>query len=421
MLAKERLRHVATLNKVRQHEDRKKVICFFNSIVNNTGLDIQFVGFSGGDVRFVEVFKRINNMDKIIVTSQIGKDLCDLNKVEANFILTTKELHTRNILLTDFLRTTKALFLKIAQKSNDVIYSASDFLMDILPAFVLKLRSRKSKWVICIFLIMPTLFKDYTRSFSKNNGFSLPTLRRILYFTSQKLTISLGKRWADQILVLNNMDKKYLEKSGVDPSKIRVVTGGVDYEHIKDMKNKTKLFDGIFLGRFHPQKGIFDLVKIWKAVCSKRPNAQLCIIGTGSAPLVEEVMETIKEHKLSDNITLVGSKSGEEKFSLLKSSNVFLCPSYYESFAIVIAEAMACGLPVVAYNLPIYGDIYEKRILKVPLGNLDQFADAVLHFLDNDESRKAYGLEGQKFVSRYDWADIAQKEYKLMTDLPDSF
>lgn len=271
------------------------------------------------------------------------------------------------------------------------------------------------KWITCIFLVVPNLFRDYTQSFDKNNRLSVPTPRRLLYFLSQQFTISWGKRWADQMLVLNTMDKEYLvHNKGVDESKVSVVNGGVDYDHINSLKTVAKLYDAVFLGRFHPQKGIFDLIRIWTLVCEKNPNAKLCIIGDGPPPITERISEAIAENSLSENVILVGSKAGDEKFSLLKSSGVFLCPSHYESFAFVIAEAMACGLPVVAYDLPIYKDIYEEKISKVPLGDLNKFANTVTRFLNDDQLRIAFGFEGQKFVKRYDWDEIAAKELELL-------
>jgi glycosyltransferase involved in cell wall biosynthesis len=279
------------------------------------------------------------------------------------------------------------------------------------------LRNKKAKWFVCIFLVVPALFRDYTRSFSKNNGFSLPTFRRLLYFLGQQFTIFWGKRWADQILVLNKRDKEYqVETTSIDVSKVSVVNGGVDYSHIKSLETNTILYDGIFLGRFHAQKGSFDLIKIWKLVCYKKPNAKLCIIGSGPKSLVEKITTTIKENGLSNNIALVGPKTGDEKFLLLKSSSIFLCPSYYESFAIVIAEAMACGLPVVAYDLPIYDDIYGEHICTVPLGNFTKFAFTVENFLNNDQLRVAFGEESQEFVQKYDWDKIAEREYQIIIE-----
>jgi len=390
-------------------EGQKRVICLFNLYINaNT---------SGGDVRFIEIFKRIKHLDKVIVTPLVGRRICEHNNLNGTFVVTTKELQASKVVFTYFVRIVKALFLKMEIKDKDIIYSTSDFLTDTFPASIWKLRNAKANWTICIFLLVPTLFKDYSRGYSEANRFSMPSIKRILYYISQQLTIFLGRRWADQILVLNRMDKEYLVKSrGIPESKISVVEGGVDYSHLKNLKgDKAEAYDGIFLGRFHSQKGIFDLIKIWKLICNKKPEARLCVIGDGPQSLVKKIEKLIKEENLHKNIDLIGPKTGDEKFLLLKSGSVFLCPSYYESFAIVIAEAMAYGLPVVAYDLPIYHDIYEEHILKVPSDDISKFADAVLHLLSNGELRRSFGLKGQEFVQRYDWGRIAEKEYQIMT------
>jgi glycosyltransferase involved in cell wall biosynthesis len=400
-----------------ESEGNKAVVCLANSCIHVSGRDVRSTSLSGGDVRFIEIFKRLAHLDRLIVTSLVGRAICENNNLKASYVLTTKELYDSNILFTYFVRILKALSLRIGIRDKDIIYSTSDFLTDTFPAFIWKLRNRKANWVICVFLLVPTLFKDYSRGYSKANRFSMPSIKRTLYYLSQQLTMFLGRRWADQILVLNEMDKGYLVNSrGVAGSKISVVEGGVDYSHLKSLKGKkSEVYDGIFLGRFHSQKGIFDLIKIWKLVCKKKPEARLCVIGGGPQSLVQKVKESIKKENLYKNIDLVGPKTGDEKFLLLKSGSVFLCPSYYESFAIVIAEAMACGLPVVAYDLAIYNDIYEEHILKVPSGDVSKFADAVIHLLSNGKLRKSLGFKGQEFVQKYDWGRIAKKEYKIMT------
>ena len=398
-------------------EERKRVICLFNSYINISGRDVRLMGMSGGDVRFIEIFKRIKHIGKVIVTSFVGRKICEYNKLNASFIITTKELQAKSIIFTDFIRIVKALFLKVKIRDNDIIYSTSDFLMDTFPAFFWKLRNRKARWIVCVFLLVPNLFKDYSKTFFKTNSYSMPNFTRLLFFLSQELTLFLGKRWADQILVMNKMDKEYLvKKRGIAESKISIVNGGVDYNHLKSLMGEKVTYDGVFLGRFHPQKGIFDLIQIWKLVCDKKPEARLCIIGGGSPLFVEKVKAFIKENNLCENIELVGSKPCDEKFLLLKSSGIFLCPSYYESFAIVIAEAMACGLPVVAYDLPIYNNVYGEHISKVPLGDINKFADTVLNFLNNNELRTTFGEDGQKFVQRYDWEKIAKTEYRILTE-----
>ncbi len=386
---------------------------------------------SGGNQRLLEIMKRISEVDGVNLNVFSTEGVCKIfvrNGIRANYKVApvfVKGTSDFRLLLDSIIRTFYAsirldasITIIFSNHKNIVIYSPSDFLWDIFPAFICKLRNKKIKWITCIFLVVPNLFRDYTQSFDKNNRLSVPTPKRLLYFLSQQFAITWGKRWADQILVLNKMDKEYLVyNKGVDVSRVSVVNGGIDYDHINSLKTDAKLYDGVFLGRFHPQKGIFDLIRIWKLICEKKPKAKLCIIGSGSASITEKVTAAITENSLSDNVVLVGSKTGDEKFLLLKSSDIFLCPSHYESFAIVIAEAMACALPVVAYDLPIYKDLYGENISKVALGDLKQFADAILNFLNNDKLRRIFGLEGQKFIERYDWDKVAKQEILLMEAL----
>ncbi len=393
-----------------------------NIIINGQGPEpTDTVYLSGGTIRLIEIMKRISREKGVNLFVISSKGVCNTfikNGINANYRVSPFFLKGASSYSSSFLDSvfrTIQVSLSSLPSEKGILYSPSDFLWDTFPAFVWKLRKRKMKWVICIFLVFPDLFRDYTLSFDKNNRFTVPTPQRLLYFLSQQFTISWGKRWADQVLVLNKMDKEYLVyNKGVNESKVSVVNGGVDYNHINSLKTDVKLYDGVFLGRFHPQKGIFDLIRIWKLICEKKPNAKLCIIGSGSESMTEKITAVITENNLSKNVILVGSKTGDEKFLLLKSSTIFLCPSHYESFAIVIAEAMACGLPVVAYDLPIYKDLYGENISKAPLGDLNQFADAVMNFLINDELRRIFGLAGQKFIERYDWDKVAKHEIMLI-------
>ena len=74
-------------------EGRKKVICLLNSYTSaNTGDgDVRLMGLSGGDVRFIEVFKRLNHLDKIIVTPLVGKRMCEHNNLTGTFITTSSD------------------------------------------------------------------------------------------------------------------------------------------------------------------------------------------------------------------------------------------------------------------------------------------------------------------------------------------
>lgn len=390
----------------------KKIVFFVNGHTSKNQI-------SGGDVRFREMLKRMRPFKKYVVTSKFGYDMYEKENLDAKYFLTSEDTKNHSVISLYLTRSIKSLFLDIDISDQDIIYSVSDFLPNIIPAFVLKQKHKNVKWVVCIYLIVPELFKDYTERFTEGSNFSIPSFSRFFYYLNQQLTVFLAKRWSDKIFVLNKIDKDYLiEKKDVNQALVHIVNGGIDYKRIKDISPKdAKHYDAIFLGRFHPQKGIFDLIRIWKLVCEKRPDSRLGIIGSGSRNFQYQLNKLIHDNDISQNIELLGLESGDAKFCLLKSSHIFVCPSSYESWGIVIAEAMACGLPVVAYDLPVYESIYGNNILKVPIGNLEQFAENILKLLNDEQLRDSIRFKGREFVKKYDWDMIAERELELLKNM----
>ena len=97
----------------------------------------------------------------------------------------------------------------------------------------------------------------------------------------------------------------------------------------------------IFVGRMVEQKGLPDLIEIWRIVSSRYPDWQLDVFGSGE-------MESIPDIKL-----FVHSPTANIMAEYMNSS-MLLMTSIYESFGLVLPEAMSCGLPVVAFDCP-YG------------------------------------------------------------------
>ncbi len=384
-----------------------KIIGLMNSYSEN---------ISGGDIHFIEIFKRLKGK-KLVITSKLGEKTCKKMALSAKYFITSQEKKIKNICFTYFKRTFKALSLLTRLDDHyNFIYSSSDFLPDTIPAFFYKKRFPKTKWIVLIHLLLPSLFRDYTKSFSPQNSFFFPGFKRTLYFFGQRLTIFLANKKANKILVLNNLDKKLLvDKLKVKANKVKVTSNGISYKKAK-LAEKEKIYDGIFIGRFHHQKGIFDLVKIWQFVCQKKPKAKLCLIGSGSPNFTQKIKKKIKSLKIEKNIDLKGAKFAKEKFLLLKLSRIFVYPSLYESFALVIAEAMACGLPAIAYKLPIYEEIYADNLLTVPLGEKQAFAKIIIKLLDNKKQQRILGKKSQQFIKKYDWDKVFKKELQLINE-----
>ena len=373
---------------------RTKVVCLFNS----------FVGISGGDIRFVEIFTRMKNLDKVVITPLIGKRFCAMKKLDAVFIQTTNEFVFKNIFFTYFMRILKVLSLK-TKINGDIIYSTSDFLPDVLPAFIWKSRSgnKKCKWVQTIFHLIPPPIQ---------RGGHFTT--NLISFSAQRLSFHLIRRSADLIFVLNNTVRDQLIKLGFSKNRIFVTGAGIDISQINEIQRAEGMdYDASFLGRLHSSKGIFDLIEIWKLVVSKKKNERLAIIYAGSRDLESALMNRIKQENLDSNVFML-SLMGKDALSVVKSSKVFVFPSHEEGWGIVICEAMACGLPVVAYNLPVYKEIFAQGIVTVPLKDIKRFSEEVVNLLENDEKRRVLGDKARSQAIMYDWGSVAAKELSLM-------
>jgi glycosyltransferase involved in cell wall biosynthesis len=75
---------------------------------------------------------------------------------------------------------------------------------------------------------------------------------------------------------------------------------------------------------------------------------------------------------------------------------------------------MACGLPVVAYDLPVYHEIFKHGLVTVPLKDFKHFSEEVISLLENDERRQLLGDEGRNQATLYDWNNVAAREFSLM-------
>ena len=140
----------------------------------------------------------------------------------------------------------------------------------------------------------------------------------MFYWLSQLPMYYLIKRYADVVFVTSDPDipKFITRKRGKD--KIVVVHGGVDTKPSEKYLSseeiipvKDRKYDACFVGRFHSQKGVLELIDIWKLVCEQKPNSKLGIIGTG--PLEKEIQEKIKRSGLKNEIDLLGFRIGPSK------------------------------------------------------------------------------------------------------------
>lgn len=291
-----------------------------------------------------------------------------------------------------------ALRVKIDNKKSSVVYSATEFWMDSLPGLILKLRFPEITWITTWFQTAPNPLIGFKEG-DRVSSYRFPAF---LYWFVQLPIKPLIKKYADLVLVNNEDERKQFPKMDKN-NKVIVTLGAVDLPLIKKLtakiKDNKKVFDGVFQGRFHPQKGIVELIDIWRLVVDQKKDAKLAVIGGG--PLDNKVRERIKELNLANNVTLFGFVfDGEKKFTIFKQSRVVLHPAFYDSGGMASAEAMALGLPAVGFDLSSYESYYPRGMIKVPINDFQAFAQAVLELLKVKSLYSKTADEAKKMISK---------------------
>jgi glycosyltransferase involved in cell wall biosynthesis len=180
------------------------------------------------------------------------------------------------------------------------------------------------------------------------------------------------------------------------------------------MKNETKTV--LFLSRIHHKKGIELLIEAWyKLDKTLRNGWNIEIVGNGDENYIEKLNHIIKEKKLNDEIKIVGPKFGKDKIEAYRKSDIFVLPTYSENFGMVIAEALAFGLPVITTKGAPWEELNTHNAgWWIDIG-VEPLANALREALKlSDEERKQMGLNGRKLVEeKYSIDIVANKMIQL--------
>jgi len=382
-------------------------------IIDIIAIAAQGSGMSGGDRIFIELARRwATQGQKVnVFVWEEGYEMCKrdaLKNVQFNICHVVK-YKKMGFAISYFLRVLKGcrhVLKNLPNKENNIIYSASDFLPDVMPAFFIKRRNKKSKWVACIFLLEPPPWRGYGEACSRKTMHI--NIRSTVRWFLQMIVIEILRKCADLVLVLNKLDRNYLIKRGFQREKVVVIRGGVDLKYVSKGEVNTKLYDACFVGRFHEQKGILDLIEIWRIVCQKIRNARLAIVGSGSRRWEYVIKKKIFQERISTNVELLGFLDANRKFKVIRSSKIFVIPSFHEAWGIVVTEAMACGVPVVGYDLPLYKEVFSTGMLTASIGDKAAFASRIISLLQNEDLRQRMGEEALRESLKYDWDSLSK-------------
>ena len=170
---------------------------------------------------------------------------------------------------------------------------------------------------------------------------------------------------------------------------------GLDSEVVYNRIDKTRFHEGIdssivrrkynldsspvalFVGRISPHKGVSLLIEAFRLVRQEVPQARLLIVGRHSLPSYSRKLD-----RMSDgSVIFTGDVPDEELPFYYAACDVYATATLWEGFNLPLAEAQACGKPVVAFNIGPHGEIINKEGILVPAGDIKKLADGLLKII----------------------------------------
>jgi glycosyltransferase involved in cell wall biosynthesis len=164
----------------------------------------------------------------------------------------------------------------------------------------------------------------------------------------------------------------------------------------------------LFLGRIHPVKGLRYLVEAWHIA---RPGGWRCILaGPDEAGHQKELEAILRLRKLENAFKFPGMMENDQKTKLLREADLFVLPSFTENFGMVIAEALAAGLPVITTKGTPWQELRTRQcgwwidIGVEPLAAALREATSI-----SDQERHEMGRRGRGLVEeKYSWPQIGR-------------
>lgn len=378
---------------------KKKIALLINAFWNSGA------GISGGDQRVMQIFRLLDkNFSIDIYTSADGKKIFSEDIKSAKYVISPPQFERGNIFLC-YRKRTEWLNKQLVGKKYDIIYSSSDFFPDVLPAYMIKIQNPNTKWIACVFHLYPHWLHRPGNKIVNLIGSIIQnySLRRI-------------RKLADRIININyQVRNELVENYHFEREKIHVNPCGINLEYFESIKTKKISNQACFIARLVPSKGIFDLPSIWKIVIKKIPSAQLKIIGGGNQRIKSRLQSQFDKLGLSKNVEILGFLENDQAYKILKESSVFIFPSYEEGFGIAILEALACNVPVVAWNLPVYNEIFDRVIKTVSIGKSEDFAEQIISLFKNPKELIHIASQSKNVVKKYTWKEIALRELRIIS------
>jgi glycosyltransferase involved in cell wall biosynthesis len=217
-----------------------------------------------------------------------------------------------------------------------------------------------------------------------------------------------GMDAADKVIAVSNLTRRtIIEKYGIPSEKVTTVYNAVEPLENKEnpiFKKGTNEKVVTFLGRITMQKGPEYFVEAAHRVLQKINNVRFVMAGSGD--MMQRMVRRAAQLKIMDKFHFTGFLKGEEVFSMLSMSNLYVMPSVSEPFGISPLEAMQSNVPVLISHQSGVSEILTYAI-KTNFWDVDAMADAIYGVLKYPALSRMFVKHGKKEVDSIKWEKSA--------------
>jgi glycosyltransferase involved in cell wall biosynthesis len=207
-----------------------------------------------------------------------------------------------------------------------------------------------------------------TLNFYKPYSIKANKLNSILFYFKKWIEEKIISK-TNKLIVLNTFLEKYFKKCRIN--NVTLISNGINYHEFENAGDEKFI---LYAGRFDWNKNVLSLVKAFIEIHIFFPDYSLYLVGAG--PEEEKIKESIKKNSLESHIKIIPLLPRVKLIELMNRCSIFVLPSFFEIFSVIVLEAMASGKPVIS---------------RKSMGTVDQIIHGKTGFLyNNDDELKKY-------------------------------
>jgi len=168
------------------------------------------------------------------------------------------------------------------------------------------------------------------------------------------------------------------------------------------------------LGTVEPRKNITGLIEAYEQFYKTNIDYSLVIAGHKGWN-DKKIYKKFSSSPLKDKIKFIGSVDAADKYTLYTMSELFVYPSFYEGFGFPVAEAMACGVPVITSNRSSLPEITNNSTYLVNPNRPSELAQALVEMTKNEKLREKFKNLGLEQAKKFNWETVARQWLRAIT------